>query len=171
MSYCTSCERNATLAIDHMCYSHCNLVQQYYYNSNCYSICPFGTFVSYTGVHCIDCSILCGTCVGVATNCTSCSDSYYFNNTCVTQCPTGYFGTNNFTCTPCSTSTSSICSQPLNFTTAVSVENYKYVVSVKFNQNVDISKQISDILKVQLKLTRRLLDAATLINDGVPYTY
>jgi proprotein convertase subtilisin/kexin type 5 len=109
------------MAIDNMCYSHCSPTQQYYYNSNCYSTCPSGTYISYTGVNCVACSDLCATCYGLATNCTSCDDSYYYNNTCLTQCPTGYYGANTFTCEICTSATADVCNLPLNFTTSVSI--------------------------------------------------
>lgn len=156
-----------------MCYSQCSVSQPFYYGTLCYTTCPSNTFISYTGVHCITCSILCNTCSLTASNCTSCYDRYYYNYSCLTQCPTGYYGSTNLTCEVCTTSTSSICAVPLNFSTSVSVENYKYVVSVKFNHDVSIQKQISDILKVELKLSRRLLagSLADLINNGVSFSY
>lgn len=154
-----------------MCYSHCSATQQYYYNSLCYSTCPSGTYVSYTGVHCAACSNLCATCYGTASNCTTCFDRYFFNYSCLTQCPSGYYGATDLTCAVCSSATAQVCTQPLSFSTTVSIENYQYVVSVKFNQQVSIQKQIEQILKVEMKVSRRLLDAADLINNGVSYTY
>jgi hypothetical protein len=53
----------------------------------------------------------------------------------------------------------------------VAVENYQYVIYLKFNQGVDINKQIQDILKVKLKVKRRLLDVTGLINNGISYRY
>ncbi len=42
---------------------------------------------------------------------------------------------------------------------------------MKFNQGVDIQKQIEDLLKVSLKVQRRLLQTTNLINNGIKYTY
>ena len=54
----------------------------------------------------------------------------------------------------------------------MNIENYQYVVRVKFNQEVSIEKQIEEILKVKLQVTRRLLNEVTdLINNGISYTY
>lgn len=90
----------------------------------------------------------------------------------MTQCPDGYYGTVTFTCASCSASSQNICDDPLTFTTETSIENYQYVVRIKFNHEVSIAKQIEEIMQIKLQITRRMLDAVTdLINSGVPYTY
>lgn len=83
------------------------------------------------------------------------------------------FGDVSFVCQSCSSSSKDICDSPLSFTTELKIENFQYVMSVTFNQNVSIEKQIEDILKVKLKVKRRLLSdsLADLINNGVTYTY
>lgn len=109
------------MAIDNMCYSQCSVSQPYYYGSTCYSVCPSGTYVSYNGVTCVICSDLCATCEINASNCLSCTGRYFYNNNCLTECPSGYYGAVNYTCQQCSASSASICSNPLNFSTTVSV--------------------------------------------------
>ncbi len=53
----------------------------------------------------------------------------------------------------------------------MAVENFVYVLYLKFNQGVDIKKQIEDIIRVKLKV-RRLMQAVTdMINNGISYTY
>ncbi len=53
----------------------------------------------------------------------------------------------------------------------MAIENFVYVLYLKFNQGVDIKKQIEDVIKVRLKV-RRLLQATTdMINNGISYTY
>lgn len=36
---------------------------------------------------------------------------------------------------------------------------------------MEITKSVADITKVEMKLVRRLLSLADLINNGVPFTY
>jgi hypothetical protein len=53
----------------------------------------------------------------------------------------------------------------------MAIENFVYVLYLKFNQGVDIKKQIEDVIKVKLKV-RRLMQATTdMINNGISYTY
>jgi len=80
------------MAIDNMCYRDCNSTHKYSYNQSCYSVCPNGTYITYTSVTCGPCSPICNTCRDTATYCLSCNSSFYFNNTCLTVCPNGYYG-------------------------------------------------------------------------------
>jgi hypothetical protein len=181
---CVSCVTAATLAIDNMCYSDCNTTFKYAYNGSCYNICPAGSYLTYTGVTCAACGPLCLTCAASATTCTSCATTYYYNNTCLTTCPVGYYGSATLQCLSCSGSTALACSNPLNFTTSYYVENYQPVIVFQLNQNVTMSKNLSDILKINLNLARlmeevgsqgelagRRLDTGTIINNGITYTY
>jgi hypothetical protein len=53
----------------------------------------------------------------------------------------------------------------------MAIENFVYVLYLKFNQGVDIKKQIEDIIKVRLKVRRLLQATADMINNGISYTY
>jgi hypothetical protein len=55
----------------------------------------------------------------------------------------------------------------------VKVENYNYVVYVKFNKAVSIPDQLNNILNIKLKLNRLLQtsDIGTYVNNGINYTY
>lgn len=61
----------------------------------------------------------------------------------------------------------------MTYTTTTTVENYKNVVILKFNQPVKLSDDLMKILNIKLKLKSRLLqqDLAQLINTGIPFTY
>lgn len=167
------------MAIDHMCYSDCNSTSKYSYNGTCYNTCPNMTYLTYTNVLCTACASICNNCMGSATNCTSCSSTYYYNSTCLTTCPTGYYGSPSLQCLLCNSSVNATtgCSQPLSFTTTMGVQNFQYVITLQFNQNVTIQKQLQDILKINLKINRllqtdiRQLQIGTLINNGIPFTY
>ena len=108
------------MAIDNMCYADCNSTHKYAYNSTCYTACPDGSYLTYTGVTCDACSSVCATCNTSATNCLSCSASYFSVNTCVTQCPTDYYGAPNLTCMSCTGAPADACSKPLSFETSYS---------------------------------------------------
>lgn len=69
-------------------------VIQYYYNSNCYSACPDGTY-ALPNATCLTCNTgLCKTCTGSATACTSCNSPLYLSQpvsgTCVSSCSGAY---------------------------------------------------------------------------------
>lgn len=43
---------------------------------------------------------------------------------------------------------------------------------MKFNQKVILSDDLTNILKIKLKIQKRMMvDLATMINDGIPFTY
>lgn len=116
-SYCLTCISTAAYSsLNNQCYSYCNVTNNltiYSFNGSCFSSCPVGTYLDYTGVNCQTCNSICLQCSNVATNCTSCSASYFFNQSCISQCPSGYYGSNH-TCQVCTPSISS-CSNPLTF--------------------------------------------------------
>ena len=87
MTNCSACEPGATLASDAMCYRDCNTTHKFYWNNTCFTICPDGTFLTYTNVHCAACSANCKTCSQNATNCLTCSGKYFYNSSCLTKCP------------------------------------------------------------------------------------
>lgn len=153
---CLSCLPTATLAIDNMCYSDCNSTFAYSFNGTCWNSCPNGTYVTYTLVTCSVCAAVCLTCSGAAITCTSCSSTYFFNSSCLTVCPTGYYGSPTLQCLTCFNSSSSACTNPLNFTTSFSVSNYKPVITLQFNQLVSFQKQLSQILNINLMANRLL---------------
>lgn len=119
--FCSSCESNATMAVDHMCYSNCNSTHPYYYLSICYSSCPTGTYLTSTNVYCLKCGDLCKTCIGSPTSCLSCNDRYLLGDSCLTSCPSGYYGDSNSICQLCTSSSRLICEDPLIFTTSISI--------------------------------------------------
>ena len=43
------------------------------------------------------------------------------------------------------------------FISELKVENNKYVILLKFNQDIDIKKQLDQILKIKLRVKRRAL--------------
>lgn len=105
-----------------MCYKDCNLTHKYYYNNTCFILCPNGTYLTYTNVHCGACSGNCETCENNASRCLSCQGKYLFNFTCLVKCPENYFGNKDFECQLCLNSTNnSACLIPLNFSTQVAV--------------------------------------------------
>jgi len=160
LTYCMSCEAAATLSlIDNMCYGDCNSTFKYSYNGSCWNQCPNSTYLTYTNVLCAACSSICLTCSSTTTNCTSCATTYFFNFSCLTTCPTGYYGATTLQCLGCNSSATAAtaCAHPLNFTTSLSVENYQYVITLQFNQNVSIEQQLSNILNIKLQLSRRML--------------
>jgi hypothetical protein len=176
LTYCYTCELSATLAIDNMCYSNCNATAIYSYNNTCHNACPAGSYLTYTGVTCAACSPLCLTCSGTGTACTSCATTYFFNRTCLTTCPSGYYGSTTLQCLSCSSSSAAACSTPLSFSTTFSTQNYQPVITLQFNQNVSMSKNLSEILQINLKVTRRLeqdrlLQVGSIVNNGITYTY
>ena len=94
------------------------------------------------------------------------------NNNCLTVCPTGYYGDAvTLTCIDCNVTPSTACTSPLNFTTSYSVENYQSVLTLQFNQNVSFTKNLQDILNINLVANRLLKTIGTLVNNGVTYTY
>lgn len=176
LTLCISCVTGATLAIDGMCYTDCNTTHRYSFNGSCYNICPVGSYLTFTGVTCAACGPLCLSCFGSATACTSCATTYLFNNSCLTQCPSGYYGSSTLQCLSCNGSNATACKAPLSFTTSYSTQNYKPVITIQFNDNVTISKNLTDIIKINLNLGRllsgeRLLSVGTLVNNGISYTY
>jgi hypothetical protein len=178
MSYCTGCQPGATPAIDHMCYTNCNSTANYSYNGSCWTTCPNGTYVTFTGVTCAACAQVCFTCSSTSTTCLTCKSSYHYGSTCLTVCPSGFYGdAATLTCLNCSSSPSTACDKPLNFTTSYSVENYQGVITLQFNQNVSLEKNLQDILNINLVVNRRLEEErvmqtiGTLVNNGVTYTY
>lgn len=156
LTYCITCETGATLAIDNMCYANCNSTAKYSFNGTCYNICPSGTYLTYTGVTCSLCSPICLTCFNSGSRCISCATTYFYNNTCLTTCPSGYYGSTTLQCLSCSGSSSAACTNPLNFSTSYSTQNFQPVITLQFNQNVTMAKNLSDILKINLQVTRRL---------------
>ena len=179
LTLCLTCNTAATLAIDNMCYSDCNATFKYAYNSTCYNTCPAGTYLTYTGVTCAACAPICLTCFGSGTACTSCATTYFFNSTCLTTCPSGFFGSTTLQCLTCSGSSNAACTNPLNFSTTFSTQDFKPVITLQFNQNVSMSKNISEILQINLQLKRRLLQGdsermltvGSIVNNGITYTY
>lgn len=97
------------------CYSDTSISTFIYLDdtaSLCYDICPSGTYTDTSVRKCIACNSLCKTCLGSATNCTSCVSTstyqYLFINssvgTCRTACPTLYYPdltTSPIACTLC----------------------------------------------------------------------
>lgn len=67
------------------------------------------------------------------------------------------------------------CKRPVTFNVTKTVENYKNVIILKFNQEVKFSSNnLSSILKIRLKMSRRMMADVTLadmINSGIPFTY
>lgn len=142
-TFCTACQAAATLAIDNMCYSNCNSTFKYSFNGTCWNSCPDGTYLTYTNVICAACASICNTCFGNATNCTSCKASYYYGETCLTSCPTNFFGdASTLTCINCSVLATAACSQPLKYTTSYAIENFQPVITLQFNQNVSLMKNL-----------------------------
>lgn len=155
-THCTDCVGMAELsASDSACYRHCNATAQYEYDGDCYTTCPDGSYVDYTLVNCQACNSICLTCSGNSLNCTSCLGTFKHNNLCVSKCPTGYYALNNV-CLVCDASVST-CSNPLSFNTSVTTEDYRQVVILRFNQDVSISGDLSSLVNINLKMSRRLL--------------
>jgi hypothetical protein len=187
MTTCLTCATAATLAIDNMCYRDCNATFKFAYNGTCYNTCPDGSYLTYTGVTCAPCGPLCLTCTGTPTTCTSCATTYYYNNTCMTTCPKGFYGSTTLQCLSCSGSNSAACTNPLSFSTSFSTQNFKPVITLQFNQNITTTKDISEILKINVNPTRRLeeeeysdknewmrqrqLAVGTIVNNGITYSY
>lgn len=138
-----------------MCYQNCNSTHRYSYNQTCLTTCPDGTFITYTSVTCGPCSPICKTCTGVATFCMTCSATYFFNNTCLTRCPTGYYGSPSLLCLSCSLNATA-CQNPLDFSTSFTTENFRPVITLQFNQNVSLLRDLSSILNINIRATRRL---------------
>ena len=161
----------ATLASDLMCYRDCNNTHKFYWNNTCFKVCPEGTFLTFTNVHCAACSANCKTCTENATRCLTCEGKYFYEFSCLTKCPEKWFGNKQFSCQECTNDTNEFCAKPLTFTTRMAIENFVYVLYLKFNQGVDIKKQIEDVIKVKLKVRRLLQATADMINNGISYTY
>lgn len=154
-----------------MCYAYCDPAKQYFYDSSCYATCPDGTYLTADLVTCMICSLNCTTCFGTATNCTICAGTFKYNGQCISQCPSGFYGDSSGNCLQCSSDIES-CSQPVSFTVKTTVENYKNVVIIKFNQIIRLSDDLTKILRIKLKINKRLMqDLAALINTGIPFTY
>lgn len=90
------------------------------------------------------------------------------------SCPTGYYGSVTGLCEVCDEAVES-CRMPVTFNVTKTVENYKNVIILKFNQEVKFSSNnLSSILKIRLKMSRRMMADVTLadmINSGIPFTY
>lgn len=87
------------------------------------------------------------------------------------ECPAGYYGDSNGDCQVCTDAIES-CQKPVTFTTTPTVENYKNVIIMKFNQKVILSDNLTNILRIKLKIKKRMMvDLATMINEGIPFSY
>lgn len=81
--------------------------KKYYYNSNCYGVCPMGTFnISSPWLTCQPCKLTCKMCFNF-TVCLFCQPNYF------------YFNTSTFGCSPCS----QFCVTCLNDSYCTSCEN------------------------------------------------
>lgn len=95
------------------CYTNTLISTSVYFyasHSTCYTSCPSGTYANaYT---CLDCSLTCQTCIGTATNCTSCwaNSTYPYlymsgsTGSCRTLCPIYFYpdtSSSPVTCVPC----------------------------------------------------------------------
>lgn len=169
---CTACVANSALSSDGMCYAYCDPTNHYFYESACYLTCPDGTYLTADLVTCMICSLNCSTCFGSATNCTICAGTFKYNDTCLSECPSGYYGDVSGVCLQCTSSIES-CNNPVTYNVTTTVENYKNVVILKFNQEVKFSDDLTKILRIKLKVNnkRLLQDLADLINTGIPFTY
>lgn len=139
-----------------MCYAYCDPTNHYFYQSNCVATCPDGSYLTLDLINCQICSLTCLTCFGTATNCTLCSGSFKYNDSCLTECPSGYYGDVSGVCLAC-TSTIESCNKPVTFNVTNTVENYKNVIILKFNQDVKFSGSLNSILKIKLKMSRRMM--------------
>jgi hypothetical protein len=99
---CYTCTSSASPLVCLSCYSNTLLTNKtYYYENNCYSSCPNGTFNSNSSFICSVCSTSCGECLNSGFNCTECIANstnpilYLLNNTCIETCPSGTFKDNS----------------------------------------------------------------------------
>jgi|JI6StandDraft_1071083.scaffolds.fasta_scaffold00915_15 hypothetical protein len=95
---------------------------------------------------------------------------FNYLGSCLTVCPSGYYGATNYTCQLCTNTTPS-CVVPVNFTSALAVEDYKYVMYITFNQEVVFSKSIDVLMDIKLVLSRLLATIADYVNSGIPFTF
>lgn len=167
---CQTCESNAVLA-NNMCYFFCNSTHIYNYNGQCYNGCPAGTYLTNNNVTCENCASMCLTCAGTPTTCLSCFGQFNFQGQCFTVCPAGYYGATNFTCQGC-TPAIPACVLPVNFTTSLTIEDYKYIMYVTFNQPVTFNRSVDQIMNIKLVLSRRrLATIADYVNSGIPFDF
>jgi hypothetical protein len=103
---------NATLT----CNKQCNTTAIYFYNSDCYTSCPDGSYLSTDLVTCFSCAVQCQTCLNVAAKCTRCAGKFLYLGQCLDACPSNYFVNTNMSCVSCLVVPSKCILPPLTYT-------------------------------------------------------
>lgn len=103
---CYNCSEGCNTCLDSA--SNCLTCDSsyYFYNNNCYSICPDLTYL--INSTCFDCEFPCKSCK-TSTYCTSCPSGYnLYDNSCIIECPSGYYSSNSI-CHKCKNSLCQSC--------------------------------------------------------------
>lgn len=154
---CLACNTNISVWSNNTCFLYCSARNRFYGISGCVAQCPNGTFLSITT--CRPCDSTCKTCSVTAQNCLICANGLYQSNgICVSTCPANTIPKlvgSSQSCVSCAVTDCKV--QPLTFATTQFSSNMQYTVQVQFNQAVNITDQINNVIKLRQKTLGRLL--------------
>jgi hypothetical protein len=158
---CLLCNTNISIWSNNTCFMYCSARNRFYGTTGCVSQCPTGTFLSITT--CRPCDATCRSCAVTSQNCLICANGLYQSNgICVSTCPsntTPRLVNGSQSCVSCAITDCTV--RPLTFSTTQFASNMQYTVQVQFNQVVNITEAINNVIRLQQRTSGRLLQSTT----------